>query len=1164
MPKTILAVILSLACLHVFVEALQAQTAAPTIALSRPAAKATETEQTSVDLEGTATAPRGISQVWWVNQSGHRGKATWTTGADGAIRWAAAGLTLRPGLNQITVTLVDPANHSASLHLAVHRKTTTGAQQSLEVRAGTWRNHAITYQVRNGMAVVEGDMVLGPVAAVASVASASQVSGVQPDGYGISYVSQLWPVVGGVHQVPYTISGSSDNLNTALANFNAEFAGLIQFVAWTGQANYVNITVESGGSTEGFSNVGMVGGPQMMNCGSGCGVPTWLHEMGHTVGLLHEHQRPDRASYVTLNLANADLPNVPGNFTLSSVNTETIGLFDLASVMEYAAFDFSKTGLPVIESIPPGMPLSNDVGYSLGDADAIERLYGATPTQVTITTNPPGLLITVDGTTYNAPQSFSWALSSTHTVNVPADPQLTSPSDGSTYAFGAWNDLGARSHSITITPGSGSLTAPANKPGVTLYEASFIRLQPFGYLSPAVYPSGAGTLSVSPNPTSEFDGTFFTDRTLVTLTLTPTQGSGYNFYDWYNLPFPPSDNPHQFYIQAPTTQAQAVFVSDPVTIVSGSLTGPNTWNPGLHGYVDGGFAFLPSGFDATYNGTGWAAGTTHTIDVDQTESPVTTNVFYNWNSWSDVGAISHSVTQPASGSQTITASFTPYYAFYTVPGALGGNNSPCYGGVTTTPVGTPYAANTVFDFYADGTSVTTTATANSTYPGMVFAGWTGSLSGSTNPQMTIIHDQFVPTGNFNTVATPLTIASLSPATAPANSGALDVTINGTGFTSNTTYAYWNGSYRAITYISSTQLTVHLNAGDLVNEGGQDLFVGNYTTNSENSTCGVIADTTFLVTTPVVLPLQLNPGSLTFANQVVFTASAAQTVTVTNPGNVAASVTNIKTTGSYPNSFPQTNNCGTSIAAGGTCTISVTFDPQGVGVRTAAVTLTTSAGTQSIPLSGSGVTALLGLNPASVTFPNQVVFTTSPATVVTVTNSSTVAVSVTSIKTTGSYPNSFPQTNTCGTSIKAAGGCTISVTFDPQGVGARTAAVTLTTSSGTQSIPLSGSGVTALLGLTPTSLTFPDQVVYTQSAAMPITVKNSSTVTVSVTSIKTTGTNPNSFPQTNNCGTSIAAGKSCTVNVVFAPQGTGPRSAAITLTTSSGTQTVPLSGTGVAQ
>jgi hypothetical protein len=851
---------------------LSARPSSASIRMTSPSAPAWETDAPSIDLDGTVDVDNIVSKVIWANEFGHRGSGTWVAAGQRTANWKVADIPLRPGINLISVTVVDAANQSVSLHVAVNRKPAAGSRtrQSLEIRTGTWRNQPIVYQVWNGQKVVEGDIILSPEEASGSVDLQQLMAAArrpQPLGFAISYTSQLWPKVGGVYQVPYVISSGDANLTTALSTFNQTFSGLIQFVPLSAQANYVNITVEGGGGGEGFSSVGMVGDPQQLECGGGCAVATWLHEMGHTVGLLHEHQRPDRNSYITFTIANADLPNVPGNFTLETYDYQTIGLYDYASVMHYGAFDFSAVGKPVLESIPAGIPLSNDVGYSLGDVDQVERLYSATPSAVTVTTNPPGLSIIVDGTTYTAPHSFSWTLNSTHTLNMPADPQVTNPADGSTYAFGNWNDLGVRSHTITVAPGSDTLTTPVSEPGVTLYEANFIRLQPFGFLSPAVYPNGSGTVAVSPQPISEYGGSFFVDRTLVTLTLTPTQGSGYNFYDWFNLPFPPSDNPHTFYIQAPTTQAQAVFVPAAVTIVGESLTGPNGWNPGLAGTVDGNFAFLPTGFSSYYNGTAWNSGTTHSISVNQQQSPVTTNVFYNWNSWSDSGSITHNIVQPSSGSQTISASFTPFYASYTVPPPLGSNGAACYGGVATSPAGTVYSINPLFDFYADGTVVTTTATANSAYPAMMFAGWSGSLSGNTNPQMTTIHGQFVPTANFNLSSTPLTITSLSPPSAVATaSGTLNITINGTGFTSNSTSVYWNNSFRTSTFVSSTQLILHLSAGDLANAGGQDIFVGNYATDSANDTCGVGAETSFTVTTaaaadpPTVVSLSPTSGT----------------------------------------------------------------------------------------------------------------------------------------------------------------------------------------------------------------------------------------------------------------------------------------------------------------
>ena len=826
----------------------------PIIRLSSPSRYVTQTEQSSISLEGTVSSQTPLASAQWVNQFGQRGPVTLPANAQGTIVWSITDLPLHVGTNLLAISIADAASHSATLNIAVRRETAPGsaAQSSLPVGSGSWQNRPVVYQLWNGHAVVEGDIILNltPFTRPASGdEKAVEPNGVERNGLSISYTKYLWPQVGGIYQVPYIETGSSSTLTSAINDFNADFAGLIQFVARSGQANYVNITVDGDGSTEGFSNVGMLGGEQTLECGSGCTLATWLHEMGHTVGLLHEHQRPDRGNYITLQLQNADLPNVPGNFTLFLYDYQTIGLYDYASVMHYGAFDFTQAGLPVIESIPAGIPLSNEAGYSAGDLDQIERLYGTAPSNVTVTTNPVGLKVVVDGVSYPSPHTFSFALNSTHTLNLPADPQNTSPADGSTYKFGNWNDLGARSHTITVSPGTGSLTSPLNEPAVTVYEANFVRLQPFAFDSPAVYPSGDGTIATSPSPTSEYGGTYFTDRTLVSLTLTPANGTSDNFYDWFNLPLPPSDNPHSFYIQMPITQAQAVFVSTPVTIIGGSISGPDTWNPGLSGTVDGAPAFLPEGFSSTYDGSGWVGGTTHMVSVPQTQSPVTLNVYYNFNSWSDSGAISHSVTQPASGSQTINASLTPFYASYTVPPPLGSSNAGCAGGVATSPAGTTNPPD-IFDFYEDGSSVTATATANPAFPALAFAGWSGgvgSLSGTTSSQTTVIHAQFVPTANFNLTSTPLGITSLSPSSAVASSSAApSVTINGTGFVSGATFANWNGNSRTVTFVSSTQLTLQLEPGDLANAGGQDIFVGNSTTNASSQTCLVGAETSFTV------------------------------------------------------------------------------------------------------------------------------------------------------------------------------------------------------------------------------------------------------------------------------------------------------------------------------
>jgi hypothetical protein len=105
-------------------------------------------------------------------------------------------------------------------------------------------------------------------------------------------------------------------------------------------------------------------------------------------------------------------------------------------------------------------------------------------------------------------------------------------------------------------------------------------------------------------------------------------------------------------------------------------------------------------------------------------------------------------------------------------------------------------------------------------------------------------------------------------------------------------------------------------------------------------------------------LNASPASLSFGDVPAGSTSSAQAVTVSNPGSSAVSVTSVGVTGP----FSQTSTCGSSIAAGGSCTVSVKFAPTGGGSLTGTLSVATSApgGPLAVPLSGTGVTATTNL------------------------------------------------------------------------------------------------------------------------------------------------------------------------------------------------------------
>jgi hypothetical protein len=334
-----------------------------------------------------------------------------------------------------------------------------------------------------------------------------------------------------------------------------------------------------------------------------------------------------------------------------------------------------------------------------------------------------------------------------------------------------------------------------------------------------------------------------------------------------------------------------------------------------------------------------------------------------------------------------------------------------------------------------------------------------------------------------------------------------------------------------------------------------------------------AQTVSLAGTGVAPAVTLSGTSVSFGNQIVGTSSTAQVVTLTNSGTSGLNITSIAITGTNSGDFSQTNTCGTGVAAGANCTISVTFKPTATGARSASVTITddASGSPQSVTLSGTGTAPVVGLSPASLTFSSQVVGTSSAAQNVTLSNTgnATLTFSGSGITISGTNSGDFSQTNTCGASVAAGSTCTISVTFKPTAVGTRSASVSITdnASGSPQSVSLTGTAVAAapVVSLSPSSISFGNQRAGTASAAQSVTLTNTGNATLTITSIAISGANAGDFSETNTCGGSVAASATCTISVTFKPTATGSRAASVTITdnTSGSPQTVSLTGTGTA-
>jgi hypothetical protein len=210
-------------------------------------------------------------------------------------------------------------------------------------------------------------------------------------------------------------------------------------------------------------------------------------------------------------------------------------------------------------------------------------------------------------------------------------------------------------------------------------------------------------------------------------------------------------------------------------------------------------------------------------------------------------------------------------------------------------------------------------------------------------------------------------------------------------------------------------------------------------------------------------IALYPNQLTFPAQPVGVTSAPQTVTVTNLGIKTLQISSIVAKGD----FAETSNCNSTLTDGTQCSITATFTPKAVGASTGSLTITDNAlgSPHVIGLTGSSGAAV-SLSSTSLTFAGQEVSTTGARQAVTLTNTGSEPLIITSLTASGD----FAETNTCGSSVAIGVNCTISVTFTPTAGGPRTGAITINDNAlgSPQQVTLSGVGQDFAIGFSRTT------------------------------------------------------------------------------------------------
>jgi len=320
----------------------------------------------------------------------------------------------------------------------------------------------------------------------------------------------------------------------------------------------------------------------------------------------------------------------------------------------------------------------------------------------------------------------------------------------------------------------------------------------------------------------------------------------------------------------------------------------------------------------------------------------------------------------------------------------------------------------------------------------------------------------------------------------------------------------------------------------------------------------------------------SPASVTFTGQIVGTTSTSQTVTLINNQATALSITGIAFSGTNASDFAETDSCVGSVPAGASCSINVTFTPAAAGGRTGSLNITTdlSANPMPVPLTGTGiaVTRIASLSASSLTFTNQMVGLTSPASGITLNNTGNSTLAISGLAFSGTNATEFAETDTCGGSVPAGALCTVNVTLSPTATGTRTGILSITDNATSppspQTVALTGTAIPSapIVNLSSTTVVFATQALGTSSAPQAVTLHNTGAAILNIQTVALASANSGDFALANGStctnGASVAANASCVIQLTFTPTALGTRSATVGITDNAADspETISLSGT----
>lgn len=229
----------------------------------------------------------------------------------------------------------------------------------------------VYYQIKDGFAVAEGDIILGTAQEAESARIQTEEG--KEDMSSIAHRSKSAYWENGV--IPYVIEeGFTTTARIQNAIDHIQSNTHLKFTKRTNEEDYISFHLVDQGCS---AHVGRHGGVQLINLESACSAGNTAHEILHAAGFWHEQSRKDRDSYIKINWDNISKEE-RHNFDQELADGIDIGEYDFASIMHYGAYAFSKNGKPTMTKLDGSVEgFGSRTGLSPKDVKAINQLYPA-------------------------------------------------------------------------------------------------------------------------------------------------------------------------------------------------------------------------------------------------------------------------------------------------------------------------------------------------------------------------------------------------------------------------------------------------------------------------------------------------------------------------------------------------------------------------------------------------------------------------------------------------------------------------------------------------------------------------------------------------------------------------------------------------------------------